>query len=57
MSQKIYFEWCKNIHSGGLTRCTFCCKEMQTSSSNFRLVHYQECNIAKKFFVDIFNKN
>lgn len=50
-----YTEWCKNIHSGGLSKCPFCCKEIPTSALNFRYVHYQNCQLAKRFYKEIFS--
>lgn len=50
-----YLRWCKNIHKGGLTTCSFCCKLITGSTT--RLQHYQTCDMAKKFFYEILNDN
>lgn len=49
-----YFEWCKKIHDGGLTKCPFCCQNISVTVINFRLLHYQQCDVAQKFFEEIF---
>ena len=43
-------EWCDNIHHGGLSKCTFCCQKI-----NYRLKHYQSCDVAKRFFKEIYS--
>lgn len=46
-----YLKWCKDIHTGGLVTCTFCCKNIP---GGHRLIHYQTCDLAKRFFEEIY---
>lgn len=49
-----YRKWCKDIHTGGLATCTFCCKNIGLAS---RLQHYQTCDMAKRYFAEVLNTN
>lgn len=48
-----YIKWCINIHKGGLATCSFCCKNIGAIT---RFQHYQTCNMAKRFFIEIINQ-
>jgi hypothetical protein len=47
-----YSKWCKDIHTGGLGTCTFCCNNIGVSG---RLQHYRACAMAKRYFDEVLN--